>query len=73
MFRIGNTLISEEIIENYFHCNLSRCKGACCVEGNGGLHLKKMKQNYWIKTLQKYLPIFLTMQKKLLKKRKICL
>ena len=41
MFRIGNTLISEEIIENYFHCNLSRCKGACCVEGNGGAPLEK--------------------------------
>ena len=27
MFRIGKTLISEEIIENNFNCNLSACEG----------------------------------------------
>ena len=41
MFRIGETLVSEEIIENNFHCNISACKGACCVEGNGGAPLEK--------------------------------
>ena len=45
MFRIGKTLVSEEIIENNFHCNISACKGACCVEGDAGAPLKKMKQN----------------------------
>ena len=41
MFRIGKTLISEEIIENNFHCNISKCKGACCVEGTAGAPLEK--------------------------------
>ncbi|MCV6630347.1 MAG: DUF3109 family protein [Flavobacteriaceae bacterium] len=39
MFQIGNTLISEEIIENDFVCNLSACKGACCVDGDAGAPL----------------------------------
>lgn len=34
-----NTLISEELFEEEFVCNLSACKGACCVEGDGGAPL----------------------------------
>ena len=41
MFRIGKTLVSEEIIENNFHCNISKGKGACCVEGTAGAPLEK--------------------------------
>jgi len=36
MLVIQNTLISEEIIEEQFHCNLAACKGACCHEGDYG-------------------------------------
>lgn len=39
MFQIGNTLISEEILENEFVCNLAACKGACCVDGESGAPL----------------------------------
>ena len=39
MFQIGRTLISEEILENDFVCNLSACKGACCVDGESGAPL----------------------------------
>ena len=41
MFQIKNTLISESIIENDFVCNLSACKGACCIEGDAGAPLEK--------------------------------
>ena len=40
MFQIDKTLISEEIIENDFVCNLNACKGACCVEGEAGAPLE---------------------------------
>ena len=40
MFQIGKTLISEEIIENDFVCNLNACKGACCVDGASGAPLE---------------------------------
>jgi len=34
-----NTLISLDLIEKDFVCNLSACKGACCVEGESGAPL----------------------------------
>jgi len=40
MFQIDKTLISEEILENDFVCNLSACKGACCVAGESGAPLE---------------------------------
>lgn len=40
MFQIDNTLISEEILENDFVCNLNSCKGACCVDGESGAPLE---------------------------------
>lgn len=41
MFQLGKTIVSEEIIENDFVCNLSACKGACCVAGEAGAPLDK--------------------------------
>ncbi|MEJ6791953.1 MAG: DUF3109 family protein [Lacinutrix sp.] len=39
MFQLGKTIVSEAIIENDFVCNLSACKGACCVDGDAGAPL----------------------------------
>ena len=39
MFQLGKTIVSEEIIEKDFVCNLSACKGACCVDGEAGAPL----------------------------------
>jgi len=36
MLWIENTLISEDILEEHFVCDLQQCKGACCVEGDAG-------------------------------------
>lgn len=36
MFQIGKTIVSEEILTKDFVCNLSACKGACCVDGDAG-------------------------------------
>ncbi len=36
MFQLGKTILSEDIIKKDFVCNLSACKGACCVEGEAG-------------------------------------
>ena len=41
MFQIDKTLISEELISKNFVCNLSACKGACCVEGEAGAPLEE--------------------------------
>lgn len=41
MFQLGKTIVSEDIIDKDFVCNLSACKGACCVEGEAGAPLDK--------------------------------
>jgi len=40
MFEIDNKLISEEIFEKRFTCDLNACKGMCCVEGDAGAPLE---------------------------------
>ena len=39
MIQIDNTLISFDIFEKHFLCNLAECKGVCCVEGDSGAPL----------------------------------
>ena len=41
MFQLGKTIVSEEILQKDFVCNLSACKGACCVAGEAGAPLEK--------------------------------
>lgn len=41
MIPIDNTIVSDEILDNLFCCDLSVCKGACCVEGNSGAPLEE--------------------------------
>jgi len=40
MFQLGKTIVSEELIEQDFVCNLTVCKGACCVDGEAGAPLE---------------------------------
>ena len=40
MFQLRKTIVSEEIIEKDFVCNLSACKGGCCIDGNAGAPLE---------------------------------
>ncbi|MDA3866871.1 MAG: DUF3109 family protein [Salinivirgaceae bacterium] len=41
MLEIGKTLVSLDIIEKQFHCDLSKCNGACCVVGESGAPLEE--------------------------------
>ncbi len=41
MIEVGKTLISDDVIEEQFVCDLTRCKGACCVEGELGAPLNE--------------------------------
>lgn len=40
MFEIEDTLVSLDVVERFFCCDLSHCKGACCVEGDSGAPLE---------------------------------
>lgn len=39
MFQIGDAIVTSDIIEEHFLCDLSACKGECCVEGESGAPL----------------------------------
>jgi Protein of unknown function (DUF3109) len=41
MFQLGKTIVSEEILERDFVCNLSACKGNCCIDGDAGAPLSE--------------------------------
>ncbi len=41
MIAIDNILVSDEVVKEQFVCDLSKCKGACCVDGDAGAPLKK--------------------------------
>ncbi|MEO8414933.1 MAG: DUF3109 family protein [Ginsengibacter sp.] len=40
MIQIGDVLISDQVIEEHFVCDLVKCKGGCCVDGDAGAPLE---------------------------------
>ena len=41
MIVLQNTVISDDLKDRFFVCNLEKCKGACCVEGDLGAPLEE--------------------------------
>ena len=39
MIQIGSTIVSLDVFEKRFVCNLSKCRGMCCVYGQSGAPL----------------------------------
>jgi hypothetical protein len=59
MLEIGKTIISLEVLEEHFICDLLKCKGMCCEEGDSGAPLtkhevKKLEEIYPL--VEEYLP-----------------
>lgn len=51
MVAIDNVLISDDVIEAKFVCDLHKCKGGCCEDGDAGAplekdELKKLDENF---------------------------
>lgn len=36
MFQIQDTLVSLDVVERFFCCDLDTCLGSCCIEGDAG-------------------------------------
>lgn len=56
MLVIDNTLISDEVIEKHFVCDLNACKGACCVKGDYGAPLEDDELEQLDKVYEKVKP-----------------
>jgi len=41
MIVINNVLVSDQVAKEQFLCDLDKCKGACCVDGDAGAPLNR--------------------------------
>ena len=39
MIEVGSVLVHQDVVKENFVCNLNKCKGACCLEGDSGAPL----------------------------------
>jgi hypothetical protein len=51
IFEINNILVSSDLLKSEFICDLSVCKGACCIQGDSGApiqaqELEDLTKNY---------------------------
>ncbi|MEM9362694.1 MAG: DUF3109 family protein [Bacteroidota bacterium] len=56
MFQIGKTIVSEDIMDKDFVCNLNACKGACCVDGEYGAPLEDSETQILVDIYEKAKP-----------------
>lgn len=51
IIQIGDILVSEEVVTEYFACDYAKCKGICCIIGDSGApldesELEKLEEDY---------------------------
>lgn len=57
MIVIKDTLVSLDLVENFFVCDLNVCKGICCIEGDAGAPISKSEDQLINKNLNKIIPL----------------
>lgn len=53
MLQIDETVVSFDLLEEKFVCDLNSCKGECCIEGDDGAPLEESE----VKIIENLLPI----------------
>lgn len=56
MIAIDHVLLSDKIVSEQFVCDLSKCKGACCVDGDAGAPLDRKELKEIDEVFEKVLP-----------------
>lgn len=56
MILIQDTIVSLEILEKEFCCNLDACKGCCCIEGDAGAPVTPEEEQTLTEALPSLLP-----------------
>ena len=56
MILVKDTLVSDDVLSEEFACNISKCKGECCVAGEAGAPLEKKEVKYLQKNYSKIKP-----------------
>lgn len=57
MFVIKDTLVSLDLVERFFVCDLDVCKGQCCIEGDAGAPLLDEEKRAIDNNIDKILPL----------------
>ncbi len=52
MLQIQNTLVSLDLVEKHFLCDLDKCLGECCIEGDAGAPITEEEK----KKIERILP-----------------
>lgn len=60
MFLIQNTIVSLDVLEKEFCCDLDRCHGCCCIEGDAGAPITEREEE----TINTMLPLLLPLMTK---------
>ena len=56
MIVIDKVIISDDVVEKQFVCDLAKCKGGCCEDGDAGAPLDKAELNIIKKVFNKIKP-----------------
>lgn len=56
MIVIDNILISDDVVEKQFVCDLNKCKGGCCEEGDAGAPLEDEELEIVLEMYEKIKP-----------------
>ena len=57
IIQIGDILVSEDVVTEYFACDYEACKGVCCIEGDSGAPMEEEE----IETVERDYPRFSTL------------
>lgn len=57
MFLINDILVSDELLEKKFCCDLAACHGACCVKGDFGAPLEPQEREILREILDDVMPV----------------
>lgn len=64
MILIDDILISDDVVEKQFVCNLNACKGACCIEGDSGAPVENDEIELLQNSIEQVLPYLTEVGKK---------
>jgi hypothetical protein len=56
IIRIGDILVSSEILTEYFSCDYEKCGGICCIVGDSGAPLEEPEADILKRNIQTMQP-----------------
>jgi len=57
IIQIGDILVSEEVVTEFFACDYDKCRGVCCVIGDGGAPMKESEAEELERDYPEYSPL----------------